>query len=90
MLKTGVVPFVCAAVASGSVAGVGRVGRRPPSDTASPVVSRPMVPFVARCQSALLCSDISAEAADHGSASRGVGVAFPDMAVVYTGGIWVW
>jgi len=44
-----------------------------------------MTPFVDVCRSFPLCSDISADAADQGFASRGVGVAVLDMVVAYGG-----
>jgi len=37
------------------------------------------------CRSFPLCSDMSADAADNGSVSHGVGVAVLDMAVAYAG-----
>ena len=42
-----------------------------------------MTPFVGMRRSFPLWSDMSADAADHGFASRGVDVAVLDMAVVY-------
>jgi len=84
-LTIGAALLACVPVAGVSLTGVGRVGRRAPFSTASPVDGLAMTPFVGVCRSFPLCSDMSADAADHGSASRGVGVAVFDMAVEYGG-----